>query len=78
MMMPVLDGPAAIHVLRNINPAVKVVAASGIDAESRVADARAAGAVEFLAKPFTAETLLTTIRDVLNRPATSARSPRPS
>ncbi len=29
MMMPVMDGPATIHALMRLNPAVKIVAASG-------------------------------------------------
>ena len=66
MMMPVLDGPATMHVLRNINPSVRIVAASGVDADTRIGDARAAGARRFLPKPFTAEELLTVIREVLD------------
>jgi len=65
MMMPVMDGTATIHALLRINPAVKIIAASGIKANggvARVADPRVK---HFLAKPYTAETLLRTLRAIL-------------
>jgi CheY-like chemotaxis protein len=32
MMMPVMDGPATIRALMRINPAIKIIAASGLNA----------------------------------------------
>ena len=64
MMMPVMDGPATIHALMRINPPVKIIAASGLNANGEVAKA-AAGVKHFLTKPYTAGTLLKTLRVIL-------------
>ena len=72
MMMPVMDGAATIQVLLRINPAVRIIAASGIDSGDPVAKATSAGVKHFLPKPYTAETLLKLVRDVLDRPASPA------
>ena len=58
MMMPVMDGPATIQALRRISPAAAVVATSGITDDANVSKALAAGAAAFLAKPYSAESLL--------------------
>jgi PAS domain S-box-containing protein len=65
MMMPILDGPATIHALIRINPAVKIVAASGLNTNGGVAKASGAGIKHFLTKPYTAGTLLKTMRAIL-------------
>jgi len=64
MMMPVMDGLAMMKVLRKINPAVKVVASSGLHANAAVATA--AGIRHFLPKPYSPETLLNAMRTILN------------
>jgi PAS domain S-box-containing protein len=58
MAMPVMDGPATIHALRQLNPAVRIVGASGIGGNGKVSQAAGAGVKHFLTKPYTAETLL--------------------
>jgi PAS domain S-box-containing protein len=65
MMMPVLDGPATILVLRKMNPAVRIIAASGLSANARDLGAASFGAKHFLSKPYTAETLLKALKQVL-------------
>lgn len=65
MMMPVMDGPSTIRTLKRLNPFIRIIGASGINAKSNVARAVSAGADHFLTKPFTAETLLKTIRQTL-------------
>lgn len=65
MMMPVMDGPAMIEVLRKINPEVRIIGASGLAVESQVARATSLGVKEFLPKPYTAETLLKALKKVL-------------
>jgi PAS domain S-box-containing protein len=65
MMMPVMDGAATIEVLRQLNPEVCIVAASGLSTQGRVAHAAKLGAKHFLTKPFTTETLLKTLEEVL-------------
>ena len=65
MMMPVMDGPATIEVLRRMNPAVRIIGASGLAADGQVARSVSLGVKHFLPKPFTAETLLKALKDVL-------------
>ena len=66
MMMPIMDGPTLISALHRIAPSVRVIAASGLHSGGDVARAALAGAVHFLAKPYTAEAMLTLIGTVLN------------
>jgi PAS domain S-box-containing protein len=65
-MMPVMDGPATIHALTAINPAIKIIAASGLNANADMAEVAGAGVKHFLTKPYTAGTLLKAIRAVLD------------
>ena len=65
MAMPVLDGAALIYALRKIDPAVKIIAASGLKSNIQSMEPFGLGAASFLAKPFTAETMLWAIHEVL-------------
>ncbi len=65
MMMPVMDGPATILALREIDPKVKIVAASGLSANASLAKAGHLGTKYFLAKPYTTGVMLNTIKTVL-------------
>ncbi|MBC8009546.1 MAG: PAS domain S-box protein [Burkholderiales bacterium] len=65
MVMPIMDGIATINALMRVNPQVIVIAASGLYSNGRVAKAAGAGVKHFLPKPYTAETLLITLREVL-------------
>lgn len=67
MMMPGLDGPATMAVLRHINPKVRLIAASGLAEGARVTRALEAGASLVLPKPFTADVLLRTLHDLLRK-----------
>jgi CheY-like chemotaxis protein len=67
MRMPVLDGPATIQALVRINPAVKIIAASGLNTNGGEAGVASAGVKHFLTKPYTAATLLKTIRTILDK-----------
>jgi PAS domain S-box-containing protein len=64
VMMPNMDGIGAIRALRRINPAVKIIAISGL-ASNRDA-VLAAGATVFLAKPYSNEILLQTIAHLID------------
>jgi CheY-like chemotaxis protein len=68
MMMPIMDGAATIHVLRCINPAVRIIAASGLELTGNIARAAGAGVTDFLLKPFTAEVLLQRVHNAIDRP----------
>jgi CheY-like chemotaxis protein len=65
-MMPVMDGTNLTRVLLRINPAIKIVTSSGFAASFTTNSFSEAGGRYFLAKPYTAETLLKTIRDILD------------
>ncbi|MBE2285642.1 MAG: PAS domain-containing protein [Prosthecobacter sp.] len=69
MMMPVMNGASTIQVLLSINPKARVVAASGLNVEKMVAQAKHAGVRHFIPKPYTAETLLTLLHQVLQEDA---------
>jgi len=66
MMMPVMDGPTTIQVLQRMNPDVAVIAASGLAANAHIAHASRMGVKHFLPKPYTAETLLKVLKDILH------------
>ncbi|HEX8852930.1 MAG TPA: ATP-binding protein, partial [Pyrinomonadaceae bacterium] len=65
MMMPFMDGAATIRALQRMNPRVKIIAASGLASNDRVAASAGTGVALFLAKPYTAERLLTALAEVL-------------
>ncbi|HYJ45755.1 MAG TPA: PAS domain S-box protein [Pyrinomonadaceae bacterium] len=67
MMMPFMDGPATIRALQKLNPQVKIIAASGLAANEKAAEAANAGVKVFLPKPYTAEKLLTALYDILHK-----------
>lgn len=66
MMMPVMGGPATIQVLQRLNPDVKIIAASGLANDGGAARAAAMGVKHFLPKPFTAQTILTALHQLLS------------
>ncbi len=66
MMMPVMAGEATIRVLQRLNPSVKIIAASGLANEGGTARVAAMGVKHFLPKPFTAQTILGVLHQVLN------------
>ena len=66
MAMPNMDGLATIAALKSINPEIKIVGSSGLTSDGGVTRVMAAGIRHFIAKPYTAETMLRTLHDVLN------------
>jgi PAS domain S-box-containing protein len=62
LSMPVMDGRATIYALLKINPKAKIIAMSGMDEAESVAKASTAGIKHFISKPYTAATLLKTLR----------------
>jgi PAS domain S-box-containing protein len=67
MSMPVMDGASMIAALRTIEPKVRIVASSGLSDNGKSMKLAGCHAVEFVPKPYTAETLLKTLRDVLKQ-----------
>ena len=65
MMMPIMDGDALIRILTRINPAVRIVATSGLSANNSANTVLGATIRHFLTKPYTADVLLKTMRAVL-------------
>lgn len=66
IMMPVMDGIALIRALRTLDSTIKVIASSGLAENSKAAEATNEGVKAFLAKPYTASTLLKTLAEVLH------------
>ena len=65
MMMPFLDGPATIRALQKFNPAVKIIASSGLADNGKAVEAADLGIRHFLAKPYTADKLLKLLIEIL-------------
>jgi two-component system, cell cycle sensor histidine kinase and response regulator CckA len=65
MMMPFMDGPATIRALQKMNPAIKIIAASGLTAGHKPGEASLEGVKVFLSKPYTAEKLLKALAEIL-------------
>ena len=72
MMMPGMDGLAIIQALLTIKPHIKIIAASGLAATDTVAKATNVGIRHFLPKPYTAESLLNLLNEVLKGPNLAA------
>jgi PAS domain S-box-containing protein len=63
MMMPVMDGPATIRALVQINPEIKIIAASGLTSEGQINSPTIRA---FLPKPYSADKMLAAIHEVLH------------
>ncbi len=66
LSMPVMDGRATIHALLTINPKAKIIAMSGMDESQSAIMAANVGLKHFMPKPYTAATLLKTLRGVID------------
>lgn len=67
LMMPVMDGSMTIHVLRRINPEVKIIAGSGVVNDKTIARMKELGVQYFMPKPYTADDLLKALHQVLTQ-----------
>lgn len=65
--MPYMDGTALIRALKKINQDVPVIAMSGLASISQTAELKEMNVTDFLIKPYTAESLLNTVADILAR-----------
>jgi signal transduction histidine kinase/CheY-like chemotaxis protein len=65
LTMPHMDGEEAFRILKGIRPAVRVLIMSGFNEQDTISRFVGRGVAGFLPKPFSAEMLLTRLRDVL-------------
>lgn len=77
MMMPVMDGAGAAQVLRSIHPGVRILATTGLTLTNENAVPHGSETPHLLMKPYTAEELLTALREVLDEPPHPAPLPQP-
>jgi len=66
MVMPIMDGQAAIRALFKVDPEVRVIAVSGIKENGKLTKVTSVDVCAFLAKPYTAGTLLKILHEVLS------------
>jgi CheY-like chemotaxis protein len=66
LSMPVMDGRATIYAMLKINPKVKIIAMSGMDESQSAIMSANVGIKHFIPKPYTAATLLKTLRAVID------------
>ena len=67
MAMPYMDGATLIRALKQMDPAVRIIAMSGLISAEQTAELRNLNVGAILSKPFTAETLLTALAEILDR-----------
>ena len=65
LMMPQMDGPSMLRGLRELNPDLRSIIITGLGEENRIAEARAAGADMILNKPFAADQLLMSVKQLI-------------
>jgi DNA-binding NarL/FixJ family response regulator len=68
MMMPVMGGEQSIQLFKRINPSARIIVCSGLDISNEI-QATVHGCI---AKPYTAQTLIHMVRDVIDRAAVTA------
>jgi PAS domain S-box-containing protein len=66
MMMPSMDGPTAINVLRKINPNIKIIGVSGLISNHEMIKTLGNNVKTFLSKPYTSNDLLRNLQMVIN------------
>ena len=67
MSMPLMDGPTTIKALLALDPAVKIIACSGLRSDPGAEQVKGLLVKAFLTKPYTSATLLSTLQNVLAR-----------
>jgi len=69
IVMPEMDGIEATRQIVREHPGARIVMCSALGQEALVIESIAAGAKDFIVKPFTAEKVLRVVQTVLARPA---------
>ncbi|MCI0620550.1 MAG: PAS domain S-box protein [Acidobacteria bacterium] len=65
LTMPIMGGAALVKALRQADPQMKIILASGVGSRSQVIEVENLHVQGFLSKPYTTETLLKTVSSVL-------------
>ena len=65
MMMPIMDGPAAIETIQKASRQVRIIGTSGLESESALVRANELRVDSFLRKPYSNESLLFALKRVL-------------
>lgn len=65
MAMPQMDGMAMIRALKKIDPAVRIIAMSGLMSHEQTSELQSLGIDGYLSKPFTKDKLLTAVAEIL-------------
>ena len=78
MMMPNMDGATAIQVMVRMRPGIRIIAVSGLAATEYLTKATSAGVRHFLTKPYSAQTLVQLIHEVLSEPVTGDKKTPPT
>ena len=75
VVMPHMSGPELAMKIRQINPNIRILFMSGYSNEASGLDTCDLGELPYLAKPFTAEALASSVRHTLDRACFSFTSP---
>ncbi|EDY19307.1 multi-sensor hybrid histidine kinase [Chthoniobacter flavus Ellin428] len=75
MVMPVMDGPAMIGVLKKLSPAIKVIATTGMTSNVSIEAIRRLGVERIISKPCAAKAVLVALREVLEEKAVDDLDP---
>jgi CheY-like chemotaxis protein len=67
LIMPGMSGTSVLDALLKLDPATKVIVASGYSDIGPMRESREAGAKSFIAKPYEIKQLLQMIREVMDR-----------
>jgi two-component system, cell cycle sensor histidine kinase and response regulator CckA len=66
MMMPSMDGPTTINVLKKINPDIKIIGVSGLASNQEMIKILGNSVKTFLSKPYSSSDLLRNLQMVIN------------
>jgi CheY-like chemotaxis protein len=67
VVMPFMDGPATMRAMQRLNPRVAIIVSSGLKGKDKTIESKIEGVKAFLPKPYTADTLLNTLAEVLSQ-----------
>ena len=68
MLMPGMDGPTFVRVVRRIEPKIRIIGISGVDEATAAADLESLGLSALITKPFTGASLAFALHAVLMAP----------